>query len=244
MNGISSLLQNTGHRPWPIPEGEWSYYQEWNNVLFLHWKVPYEELIKLVPEDIPLDIFESNCWVSLVAFTMQKIRTRKLPSFYPISNFHEINVRTYVKHDNKAGVYFLSIEAEKVASSFIARLLSGLPYEKANISRIQTKNTQQYSSVNKQKGFKLDAKYLVAETLVAKSALDKWLTERYCLYQEHGLNTYRFDIHHNPWPLNSVKVSDLNTCYKIGNISLTRKPDLMHYSTGVKVVSWNRKLLK
>ena len=32
------------HIPFDLPEGKWSYYQEWNKVLFLHWKVPFNIL--------------------------------------------------------------------------------------------------------------------------------------------------------------------------------------------------------
>lgn len=63
----------------------------------------------MVPHDLEIDLFEGKPWVYLVAFTMEKIRPKYLPSFPPISDFDEINIRTYVKKDNKAGVYFLSI---------------------------------------------------------------------------------------------------------------------------------------
>ena len=55
----------------------------------------------LVPAEIEIDLFEGKPWVSLVAFTMEKIRPRYLPYFPPISNFDEINIRTYVKSKNK-----------------------------------------------------------------------------------------------------------------------------------------------
>ena len=33
---MNQLLKNSNHRPWPLPEVGWKYYQEWNNALFLH----------------------------------------------------------------------------------------------------------------------------------------------------------------------------------------------------------------
>lgn len=94
---ISDILDTTGHRPWPLPEGNWSYYQEWNNAVFLHWRVDNDAIRKMVPADLELELFDRSAWVSLVAFTMEKIRPRILPAVGLVSNFHEINIRTYVR---------------------------------------------------------------------------------------------------------------------------------------------------
>ncbi len=53
-----------------------------------------------------------------------------------MSDFHEVNVRTYVRDRNGiAGVYFLSIDAAKWSSVALARVLSTLPYRKAHVTR-------------------------------------------------------------------------------------------------------------
>lgn len=238
---MDNLIQSISHRPWALPKGQWRYYQEWNNALFLHWKVDAGELTKLIPVGISLDTYDGESWISLVAFTMKKIRPKILPSVSFVSNFHEINVRTYLIQDNKQGVYFLNIEAQKQTSSFVAKLLSGLPYEKATIERQQKNEIQQYIASNKDKGFHLDVTFKVGYKITDQSELDNWLTERYCLYLDKNDKLYRYEIHHKPWELYHVEISDLTTNYKVGNISLNKKPDLTHYSDGVKVVAWQRK---
>jgi len=107
---IREILNTTEHRPWKMPTEKWKFYQEWNNVIFLHWQVELSELKKFVPEELEIDLFGGKPWVSVVTFTMEKIRPKNLPSFAPISDFDEVNIRTYVKSNNKTGVYFLSIE--------------------------------------------------------------------------------------------------------------------------------------
>ncbi|MEN5193149.1 YqjF family protein [Sphingobacterium faecium] len=237
---IKDILSDTTHRPFELPEGQWEYYQEWNNTLFLHWVIPYEILQKCVPRNLNLDTFDGLCYVSLVAFTMENIRPKYLPSISFISNFDEINLRTYIENDNKKGVYFLNIEAGKLLSAFIAKSLSGLPYEKSNMKRSENR----YTSRNVKKDFYLDAEYKIRDNLQFKSELDKWLTERYCLYLESNHKFYRYDIHHKEWELKHVELKQLRLSYKICDFDLIeRSPNLVHYSQGVKVLAWKRQII-
>lgn len=240
MSTIQEILHNVSHRPFEMPKGSWVYYQEWNRALFFHWVVPYELLRTRVPSSLNLDTFKGNYYISLVAFTMEKIRPKFLPSIGFISNFDEINVRTYIDNDNKKGVYFLTIEAGKAISAFVAKTISGLTYEKANMTRTETT----YESNNPKKGFRLETEFEIQEELTEKTDLDNWLTERYCLYLDEGNELYRYDIHHKAWDLKNVAIKSLTTNYKIGEIDLAdRKPDLAQYSEGIKVVAWKREKL-
>lgn len=239
MNNIKSILSNRNHRVFEYPEKSWTYYQEWNRVLFLHYEVPLEVLRELVPEELNIDTFNGKAYVSIVPFTMEKIRPRFLPAVNFISNFHEINVRTYVEVDNKHGVYFLNIEAEKYLSTIVAKNLSGLPYEKATISRDGGK----YVSENTKKGFYLNAEYSIGERNSVKTELEIWLTERYCLYVDDSDSVFRYDIHHEPWNLKHVNVTHLDLNYKIGGLEIKESTNLVNYSDGIKVVAWSKEKL-
>lgn len=236
MSAIKEILSKTSHRPFEMPKGDWIYYQEWNNAVFLHWEIPFQTLRQLVPKPLELDNFEGKYYVSVVVFTMEKIRPKYLPSVSFLSDFEEINVRTYVQKDGKKGVYFLSIEAEKWLSAFVAKSLSGLPYEKSEIQRTEN----QCISTNKAKSFHLNINFEIGETLQQKTDLDLWLTERYCLFLDLGKNLYRYDIHHEEWEIKSLKINHLEIDYRLENCILNHAPTLTHYSNGIKVVSWKR----
>lgn len=237
MSVIFDLLSDIKHRPYSLPTGQWQYYQEWNNALFLHWKIPYDELRKAVPARLELDTFEGEVYISLVAFQMQKIRPKHLPAVKFISDFEEINLRTYVINDGKAGVYFINIEAEKYLSAFIARKLSGLPYEKSNILR----KGNRFTSKNQLKKFHLEAEFNIQNKLESKTELDHFLTERYCLYLEDRNQLFRFDIHHKEWEIKNVEMKKLNLSYQLAdNFRIETHSDLIHYSDGVKVVAWRK----
>ncbi|WP_132051609.1 YqjF family protein [Pseudocnuella soli] len=239
MRSIDAIINAIDHRPWELPATRWTYCQEWNRALFLHWKVPQDLLRPLVPPGLELDMHNSETWVSLVAFTMEQIRPRGLPAVGFVSNFEEINLRTYVRVDNKPGVYFLSIEAGNGLFAFIARNLSGLPYETAAMLRRNGAN-QPYTSINKRRDFQLQASFKIGSGQSQKSALDHFLTEKYCLYLQKGNTIYRYDIHHRPWNLYTVEQLQLKVAYRVGGIALSDQPDIVHYSDGVQVLAWNK----
>lgn len=234
---VSSILSQVQHRPFPVPSQKWTYYQEWRDAIFIHWKIPFETLRPLIPKELTPDSYNGEYYVSLVAFTMKNIRPRHLPAFPPVSTFHEINLRTYTKHENKAGVYFLSIEAEKTISAFLARKLSGLPYQKARMQR----SSETYSSVNPEANQQLELTYRIGKPILNKSLLDSWLTERYCLHLVEQNRIYTFDIHHLEWPLAELEIKTQQLHYKVGDLNLgSIPPDSSHYSEGVQVLAWNK----
>ena len=233
---IKEILKTNDHRPWDLPLKKWKYYQEWNDVIFLHWKVDTHQLRKLVPNELEIDLFEGDAWVSLVAFTMERIRPRNLPSFPPISNFHEINIRTYVKSNSKSGVYFLSIEGGTQSSCLIAKKLSQLPYRYSKMNR----QKDQYASENNIYNDKLDLAYTIGEKLNTKTPLEMWLTERYALFQDTKDTINEFDIHHIEWPIHKIEFEELNVDYPRFDKLLNNTPHLCQYSPGVKVVAWDK----
>jgi len=231
------ILNQTKHRPWKIPNQKWQFYQEWNRTIFLHWQVDLEELKKFVPTEIEIDLLEGKPWVSLVAFTMEKIRPRYLPYFPPISNFDEINIRTYVKSKNKTGVYFLSIEGGKKLSCKVSKLISELPYRFSKIKRI----SNQYLSSNAEFEDEFNIEFFIGKKVEAKSKIDQWLTERYALFQDTKTSINEFEIHHLEWEIKELEVKKLKVNYPRFEKLINRKPDKLQYSEGVKVLAWGKK---
>jgi uncharacterized protein len=237
---INELLNNQSHRPWEIPSGNWKFYQEWNEAVFLHWHVDYKELSKLVHPDLEIDLFESQPWVSLVAFNMERIRPKNLPSFSPISFFSEINIRTYVKYNGKAGVHFLSIEGAKKLSCKLAKSLSELPYRFSAMTRTE----DSFISDNMEFGDSLSLHYTVGQKMEDKQLIDLWLTERYALFQNTEKYINEFEIHHIEWPVFELELKEIEIKYPRFDNLLVNFPDKKHYSAGVQVIAWGKKRYK
>ena len=237
---IKDILQSKDHRPWDLPNKPWSFHQEWNDVVFLHWSVNEVDLRQFVPLNLEIDVFDQKAWVSVVIFKMEKIRARNLPYFSPISNFNEINIRTYVKKENKSGVYFLNIEGGKRISCAIAKGVSELTYR---FSKIKRNNINYINSYNTAFEDRISISYQLGENIEHPDKVDNWLTERYALFQDgkNGLNY--FDIHHLKWSLRKIKIEDLNFNYPRFRHLLKGDPDRVNYSEGVQVVAWNKEIV-
>ena len=84
----------------------WIMTQRWNDLLFLHYSLPAEDVRAVVPEVLTLDTYERRAWISVVPFWINHLRPPGVPSVPWFSRFGEVNVRTYVSYDGKPGVYF------------------------------------------------------------------------------------------------------------------------------------------
>ncbi len=146
-----------------------------------------------------------------------------------------MNVRTYVTHEGKAGIWFFSLDAHSPWAVEAARLVYRLPYHHATIAVSSRDEWIDYQSARD--GAQLDLSYRPAGSASSpqEGTLEHFLTERYCLYTEHDGVLHRADIHHLPWPLQTAEaVVRENT---IAPLTLEGEP-LLHYSERQDVVIW------
>jgi len=69
--------------------------------------------------------------------------------------------------------------------------------------------------------------------------IERWLTERYCLYTVHHWDVYRGEIHHVPWPLQDARAEiEINTMAAAADIALPDTPPLLHFARRLDVLIW------
>ena len=232
------ILKHSSHRPFPLSDSSWAFYQEWSDVLFLHWPVQPELLQLIVPEGLNVQVYKGNAWVSLVVFRLTNVRARYLPPIPAISDTNEVNIRTYVTCKGKPGVYFLNMELGKTLTKLLAKTITGLPYQTSAIEH----QPGHYTSLNSNHGDELNLQYQAQQKILDKTELDRWLTERYSLFQDYERNTIiEFEVHHTEWPLHDVSIQNHQLKYDRFSSLIHKEPQCMHYSPGVEVLTWNRK---
>jgi len=65
---------------------------------------------------------------------MQTVRFAWCPPVVGTSSFAEVNVRTYVTHRGRPGIFFLSLDVHNPVALEIGRRAFGLPYLPARVS--------------------------------------------------------------------------------------------------------------
>jgi uncharacterized protein YqjF (DUF2071 family) len=229
-----------------MPAGPWVLFMSWHDLLFMHWPVHEEALRSLIPPALHLDTFGGSAWLSVTPFRMTGVRPRFLPSVPPLSNFPELNVRTYVTAGGKPGIWFFSLDAGNPVAVRLARATFHLPYLDAEMSCAVVGDEVHYRSVRTRggtPGAELAARYRpVGEPSESRpGTLENFLTERYCLYAADGRdNVYRGDIHHHPWPLQpaEAEVEKLTMTEQIG-VALPETGPVLHFSERLDVLAWS-----
>ncbi|HEY4904086.1 MAG TPA: DUF2071 domain-containing protein [Candidatus Sulfotelmatobacter sp.] len=215
--------------------------QIWHDLLFAHWPVSVAALRALIPEQVTLDTFDGNAWVGVVPFHMTGIHRRGLPPVPGLSRFPELNVRTYVTHAGKAGVYFFSLDAANLVVVHAARTFYHLPYFHATMSSQARDGAIHYASRRHCDAAEFRGSYWPTSEarLRDKGSIEHWLTERYCLYTTHRGQVYRGEIHHRPWPLQDAEAKfETNTVASAGGISLPDTVPLLHFARRLEVLIW------
>jgi uncharacterized protein YqjF (DUF2071 family) len=243
------ILEEVSHRQWPLPDEPWILKQAWNDLLFAHWPMARDRLRELVPTFLELDTFNNEAYVSVTPFHLSDLSPRGIPAFPLISEFDEINVRTYVVYQGIPGIYFFSLDANSAMAVGGASTLFHLPYFLADIRVEQDRGRFSFRSRRK-RGAQADfeVKYAPAGRFFEPEpgTIDYFLTERYCLYtQDSAANAYRVEIHHAPWQLQQAEANiATNTMVDAAGLRLPSMAPLLHYARRQDVVTWSPHLLE
>ena len=243
---IEELLDQTTHRPDPLPQLPWIMYQCWQNLLFISWPVPIERLRPLVPTRMELDTYNGQAWLTQVPMQMVKLHLRDLPPLAGASTFPEINLRTYVRVKNQLGVFFFSIDSATHLGAWTARHLFHLPYLYAQM-KLYRRGDSFYVQSHRPASEETPAADFVANyrpvgqlAATKPGSLEHFLFERYLLFCQSPMGIlFRGDSHHPPWALQPVEVKiKTNTVPQAAGFELPTTALQYHYSPGTQSLMW------
>lgn len=219
-------------------------YQEWRELLFLHWEVSPTAVQERLPAGLTVDTFEGKTYVGLVPFTMRNVRPVWSPPVPWLSHFHETNVRVYVRDNaGRAGVYFFSLEAANPVAVELARGLFKLPYHWAKMSLEREGSqihyaTERLSHPPKPAHCRLTYGPQPGTVLAAAApgTLEHFLVERYRLFSVANKILFSGQVAHTPYQFQPALVTGLtqNLTHATG-FPLETPPLLAHYAPGVTV---------
>lgn len=216
-------------------------HQRWEQLLFLHWTFDPPVIQATLPPGLTVDTFDGKAWVATVPFLMRGIRPRFSPAVPGISDFLELNLRTYV-HDEQGrpGVWFYSLDCNQPLAVWTARTLFHLPYQHARMTAMNIADRGLvYTSQRAQDPHVSRFEYRLATGFheAEPGSLEFFLAERYLLFSQtpRGLRMGR--VHHRPYPLAEAAVTrwDTRLFTLAGLPEPQRPPDHVIGSAGVQV---------
>ena len=215
-------------------------HQRWESLLFLHWRWEAAEIQRTLPPGLFVDTFQDDAWLAIVPFYMRGIRPRFCPPMRGISDFLELNVRTYV-HDEQGrpGVWFYSLDCNQPLAVWTARTFFHLPYQHARMEATMADGWIDYTCQRRGEPVPSRFRYQLSdETHTAEpGTLEFFLAERYLLFAKTSRDIRCGQVHHTPYPLAAAKLDawDVKPLLQAGFSDPRRPPDHVIGSPGVNV---------
>lgn len=219
---------------------------EWRDLVMLNYAVDPALLKPHVPAGTVLDSFGGRTYVSLVAFRF--LRT-KLFGALPIpfhSDFAEVNLRFYVRRNDRRGVVFIAEIVPKWAVAKVARVAFeenyvALPMRYRVDINGGTK-TAEYEWQVKGAWCKIHARASAPAVRAEEGSLEQFITEHYWGYSAmRNGDSIEYQVSHVPWCISSSTLAgfegDASALYgaDLGR-TIQRQPDSAFIAEGSPVI--------
>lgn len=189
--------------------------QKWRSLLFLHWEWDPGLIQATLPAGLEVDSHEGKAYLGVVPFFMCGVRPVFCPPVPGISNFLELNLRTYVRDRNGCpGVWFYSLDCNQFLAVKVARAFFHLPYEHAEMRAIldEDGSVRQYRCKRQTPGGgNLEGVFSYGPSTVShcpaeSGSLEEFLVERYRLFSYGRGGLWEGDVVHAPYRICPARV--------------------------------------
>ncbi len=186
--------------------------QQWRDLAYVHWRYDAAEVQALLPAGLQVDTFDGSAWVGLIPFSMRNIGLPRTPAVPYLGSFPEVNVRTYVRHNGVPGVWFFSLDINRLVPAVVARTTYFLPYcwgrarnERTGDSLVTSVNRRWPSRAS------TDIRVSIGDAIEQPDDLSVFLSARWGLYSRGLRGALRYaPVEHEKWPLHGASLESLD----------------------------------
>lgn len=191
---------------------------EWRKLAIANYAIDPAVLQKYIPHKTELDLWNNNCYVSLIGFMFKNTKVLGLKVPFHI-DFEEVNLRFYVKYfENnmwKRGVVFIKELVPKSALSFVANAFYDEHYQtvpmnhKWELIEENIKVTYHWKYNNNEQKISVLAENNLQEIL--PNSETEFITEHYWGYTKvNESKTFEYEVTHPKWQTYNVKEYEIN----------------------------------
>jgi uncharacterized protein YqjF (DUF2071 family) len=226
------------------PTGRPVLQMRWQRLLFLHWSWDAREIQRTLPAGLFVDTFEGKAWLAIVPFFMRRVHPKGLPCVPWLSDFLELNVRTYV-HDGVGlpGVWFYSLACNQSLAVEVARRCFYLNYVHARMRALV--DPRGICSYKARRYHCAEATFRYGSagprTAAEPGSLEFFLLERYALFSAGPKGAlYVGRVHHVPYEFGPALLEEWSFSPAIadGFRDPDRPPDHTVVAEDIDVQAW------
>ncbi len=217
--------------------------QGWYDLAYIHYRYSVEEVASILPKGLEVDVCDGSAWVGLIPFSMRGIGVPGLPAVPYLGSFPEVNVRTYVRRNGVPGVWFCSLDINRLLPTVVARTTYTLPYcfGRASNKRVGDELITTVERRWPRGEAHTSIRLKIGEHIVAPSPLEIFLSARWGLYTTtRGGNLRYAPISHAPWQLQRAEIISIEDSlvtaagFLAPMVAKNGEPNVM-FSSGVPV---------
>jgi uncharacterized protein YqjF (DUF2071 family) len=207
-----STLSDAARRRMLAFPSEPMFYARWDRAVFIHYAADPTTLQRDVPFE--LDLRDGRAFVSIVAFTLLRMRPRVGGRFgewlfKPIATHEFLNVRTYVRHRGETGIYFLAEWLSNPVSVLLGPRIFGLPYRLGHLAHEDSRTGGALRGTVDAREGQFTYKGKICGTGFAASeaeSFSEFVLERYTAFTQRGKRARFFRVWHLPWQQSPVEI--------------------------------------
>jgi uncharacterized protein len=225
--------------------------QGWFNLTYVHWRYDPSLVQRLLPAGFRVDTIEGDAWVGVIPFEMQDISfpigAARVPTGR-FGTFPETNVRTYIVDPlGRRGVWFFSLDIDRLTPTLVARVGYGLPYcfAKMTASTRTTGETSVVRYTSYRRWPRHQHKAMTSSSIevrtgspivVHEDSVDAFTTARWALGSTWAKRPMWAEVDHPTWALHQATLTE----YDESLIAAAGLPQpigepLVRWSPGVEV---------
>lgn len=187
----------------------------------INYEVPQEVLLPYLPAHTELDLWQGKSYASLIGFMFMNVRIKGI-SFPFHKNFEEVNLRFYVRYNDKGqwkrGVVFVKEIVPRRAITAIARLLYGEKYETRPMAHRWKENEDEVSVYYQWRKNGLHYMSATAENKLVKiqnDSIEEFISEHYWGYSSLSqISTTEYGVEHPKWDLYPIKSYEVDVDFE------------------------------
>ncbi|MDX1912449.1 MAG: DUF2071 domain-containing protein [Saprospiraceae bacterium] len=229
---------------------------EWRKLLMANYEVPPVLLKPYLPAGTELDFWRGRCYVSLVGFMFLKTRVMGVPIPFH-RNFEEVNLRFYVRRNEKRGVVFIREIVPKPVIAWVANAVYQENYIACRMRHEWTApEASKWSVAYEWKPFfggnwlRFSAIARSGSEPIKTDSEEEFITEHYWGYaRASATKTHEYQVDHPRWEAYPVLSHDIRGDFArqyggaFGEI-LSQKPESVLLAEGSPVSVLHKQVLR